>query len=87
MDVFGRMSLPSREPGLKYITYVICRLNHLVAPFTGAWIEITVPTMRVFHRLSLPSRERGLKYSHPVVRRARIGVAPFTGAWIEIPMM
>ena len=33
-------SLPSRERGLKYAEYVDSMVKELVAPFTGAWIEI-----------------------------------------------
>ena len=58
--------------------------DDLVAPFTGAWIEIqlmneTVPTPR-----SLPLRERGLKCPLGGGYDCAWHVAPFTGAWIEI---
>ena len=37
--------------------------NMQVAPFTGAWIEISkLPTAKKFKRWSHPSRVRGLKY-------------------------
>ena len=56
----------------------------MVAPYTGAWIEITEPIAppKIFR--SLPTRERGLKYG---LIRSKVGgfiVAPYTGAWIEI---
>ena len=35
----------------------------LVAPFTGAWIEIGLLVGRLVYLMSLPSRGRGLKYS------------------------
>ena len=35
-----RMSLPSRERGLKFIFFIINLIRIIVAPFTGAWIEI-----------------------------------------------
>ena len=34
-------SLPSRERGLKYMVNLFPEYAHLVAPFTGAWIEIS----------------------------------------------
>ena len=57
-----KMSLPSRERGLKYhITGELDRKIY-VAPFAGAWIEIL--RMKTYYPTfeSLPSRERGLKY-------------------------
>ena len=56
----------------------------IVAPFTGAWIEIQFVPAHGTGAASLPSRERGLKFER--IRRGldRIQVAPFTGAWIEI---
>ena len=55
-----------------------------VAPFTGAWIEISMVSPIVGSRWSLPSRERGLKFVWAVFGGYAIIVAPFTGAWIEI---
>ena len=38
-----------------------------VAPFTGAWIEIVYPVLRLRQRhVSHPSRVRGLKYQPAV---------------------
>ena len=39
------MSLPSRGRGLKYLKYCYRLLHELVAPFTGAWIEIGIPAV------------------------------------------
>ena len=60
---------------------------YTVAPFTGAWIEISSTLkLSAHHAKSHPSRVRGLK---SLVRLgeevSRDKVAPFTGAWIEIP--
>ena len=56
----------------------------MVAPYTGAWIEITLYWYIRGRLPSLPTRERGLKYP-PVLDYAReLTVAPYTGAWIEI---
>ena len=56
----------------------------LVAPFTGAWIEIAHANQRCKALVSLPSRERGLKLFNPKYLLKAVGVAPFAGAWIEI---
>ena len=64
---------------------VMLVMNWLVAPFTGAWIEMltmsdVIPSMSVSH----PSRVRGLKLQIVQPLLAESQVAPFTGAWIEI---
>ena len=56
------MSLPSRERGLKLICSLLRLVVLLVAPFTGAWIEIEQHHRADPRKSSLPSRERGLKY-------------------------
>ena len=57
-----KVSLPSRERGLKLHDHSNSRPSSAVAPLAGAWIEIphghAVFSTRT---LSLPSRERGLK--------------------------
>ena len=55
-----------------------------VAPFAGAWIEITFYLYRCTVAGSLPSRERGLKYKSLVFAILSVFVAPFAGAWIEM---
>ena len=55
-----------------------------VAPFAGAWIEITLWLPIETPVMSLPSRERGLKFDYPGVTSIGAFVAPFAGAWIEI---
>ena len=43
---------------------IITIIQIIVAPFAGAWIEITVfPSPGGLQSASLPSRERGLKYA------------------------
>ena len=56
----------------------------MVAPYTGAWIEICHIHRHFLHNKSLPTRERGLKFT--VLQRfcRNFNVAPYTGAWIEI---
>ena len=57
----------------------------IVAPFTGAWIEIYLsPLLILYVILSHPSRVRGLKCITTQLLVHLIRVAPFTGAWIEI---
>ena len=36
----------------------------MVAPFTGAWIEMTNKSNKTLDTMSLPSRGRGLKLDH-----------------------
>ena len=63
------------------------RARSYVAPFAGAWIEITLPPFFDMRLWSLPSRERGLKYIIPQIQKGGDMVAPFAGAWIEIPSL
>ena len=56
----------------------------MVAPFTGAWIEIGDQAQQGVGLRSLPSRERGLKFVGLDRQVVHVPVAPFTGAWIEI---
>ena len=63
---------------------IFCPKRERVAPFAGAWIEITNSVPQETARTSLPSRERGLKYL-PWDMMHQLGlVAPFAGAWIEM---
>ena len=56
-----------------------------VAPFVGAWIEMSISTAPYhFFLQSLPSWERGLKSSPTCEELKPIPVAPFVGAWIEM---
>ena len=57
----------------------------MVAPFTGAWIEIAnMFSMPISIAMSHPSRVRGLKLEKAGIVEDDGYVAPFTGAWIEI---
>ena len=79
------LSLPSRERGLKCRTGFFITNKDYVAPFAGAWIEITeVFPADSTEVQSLPSRERGLKLPMNWNMRLTLRVAPFAGAWIEI---
>ena len=59
-------------------------MDVLVAPFAGAWIEITPKIVFPATIKSLPSRERGLKWRTGTLLSYCDSVAPFAGAWIEI---
>ena len=77
-------SLPSRERGLKPGEMRRGFPRHIVAPFTGAWIETgLISIFQSQKSLSLPSRERGLKQNNLNYECKLLIVAPFTGAWIE----
>ena len=56
----------------------------MVAPYTGAWIEIRLLVECPNDALSLPTRERGLKFNFYIYYTSMSAVAPYTGAWIEI---
>ena len=57
----------------------------IVAPFTGAWIEISCDRSdKPPRQWSHPSRVRGLKCRCCIFTCHISTVAPFTGAWIEI---
>ena len=61
-QIMERMSLPSRERGLKFYSKIINDHLSRVAPLAGAWIEISFGSSLQSTRFaSLPSRERGLK--------------------------
>ena len=57
----GGGSLPSRERGLKCTAERGCQAELCVAPFAGAWIEMSTRVSGMMCCTSLPSRERGLK--------------------------
>ena len=56
----------------------------IVAPFVGAWIEISSLMRFIAKYTSLPSWERGLKFTGKNVKSQIVIVAPFVGAWIEM---
>ena len=62
-------------------------MQHIVAPFAGAWIEIVQRKKPDGESWSLPLRERGLKLTVFSTEREAELVAPFAGAWIEIQTM
>jgi len=69
---------------LKYGLYIELKTAKGVAPYTGAWIEISTFGAAWTGIKSLPTRERGLKLVSAMVSANILAVAPYTGAWIEI---
>ena len=77
-------SLPSRERGLKYGVSLFQILSLEVAPFAGAWIEIsTVREVRDAVSVA-PFAGAWIEIQSHVNLYNGFFVAPFAGAWIEI---
>ncbi|WP_404351908.1 hypothetical protein [Caproicibacterium sp. XB2] len=80
-------SLPTRERGLKSLPESPRIKTDMVAPYTGAWIEIR-------YIRSAGRRARVAPYTGAWIEIAKESscnssfntVAPYTGAWIEIPV-
>ena len=77
-------SLPSRERGLKYIRPIVIRRIGLVAPFTGAWIEINMAQTVIQEIQVAPFTGAWIEIRRWECPCCPAAVAPFTGAWIEI---
>ena len=58
-------SLPTRECGLKSLSYVPTCTSWQVTPYAGVWIEISWSRNALSNSRSLPTRECGLKYKLP----------------------
>ena len=85
LRVGDRMSLPSRERGLKLATAMMIGLPSIVAPFTGAWIEINKNNNKKNKKRVAPFTGAWIEIrkKHALTTMG-MKVAPFTGAWIEI---
>ncbi len=61
-------------------------MSFAVAPFTGAWVEILKPFLRLLLIAVAPFTGAWVEISD-LYRVAVPGwrVAPFTGAWVEMP--
>ena len=59
----------------------------MVAPFAGAWIEITVKKTSSFKSYVAPFAGAWIEIKILVMRASIIPVAPFAGAWIEIMVL
>ena len=75
MDL-AKMSLPSRERGLKSGSPVAAAASGNVAPLAGAWIEMSRLKWKYCTSPSLPSRERGLKCQRAHGPGSRVGRSP-----------
>ena len=58
--------------------------NSAVAPYTGAWIEITLPKEVIQSLLVAPYTGAWIEILLECNRSSQTLVAPYTGAWIEI---
>ena len=56
----------------------------VVAPFAGAWIEITVALFDANEDVVAPFAGAWIEISVAVTSVTFLSVAPFAGAWIEI---
>ena len=55
-----------------------------VAPYVGAWIEITTPSTKTAVRLVAPYVGAWIEIFWPIFIKQQRVVAPYVGAWIEI---
>ena len=81
------MSHPSRVRGLKWVRNAGRGRRKMVAPFTGAWIEIS-PITYIRDNTDVVAPFTGAWIEIGAGTGAFVGgaVAPFTGAWIEITL-
>ena len=80
-------SLPSRERGLKLIKSKMPLILKTVAPFAGAWIEISlIPSLKKYWIVA-PFAGAWIEISVSTDIPVSCAVAPFAGAWIEIVLL
>ena len=80
------VSFPLRERGLKLDYLCQDKIQTLVVPLAGTWIETFPGGDGGSKGRSFPLRERGLKLSNPVYRYIPVIVVPLAGTWIETRM-
>ena len=70
--------------GLKLLTVVFTFTQQPVAPYTGAWIEIS--HWHGVKKLAIVAPYTGawIEISYGLLAFLYVSVAPYTGAWIEI---
>ena len=78
------MSLPSRERGLKLMHDKKLVKMEKVAPFAGAWIEMTCGTLWLMLSIVAPFAGAWIEIRKFKGINVSSQVAPFAGAWIEI---
>ena len=82
-----KQSHPSRVRGLKY--WRLCRplKGRVVAPFTGAWIEMSSAAFPMSSKDVAPFTGAWIEIQDADQHQMELAlVAPFTGAWIEMAM-
>ena len=80
-----QLSLPTRERGLKYLWLSPLQRDSRVAPYTGAWIEISSDRWKCRRGIVAPYTGAWIEIKRPWKPPVWIlKVAPYTGAWIEI---
>ncbi len=78
-------SHPTWVRGLKLIFPIYSNCKSYVAPYMGAWIEITgYAPLASKNTQSHPTWVRGLKLNQGQINLVDMVVAPYMGAWIEI---
>ena len=78
------MSLPTRERGLKS-AFLNRRIKfYIVAPYTGAWIEMRAADWVNEQSMVAPYTGAWIEIVACRVDSLLVRVAPYTGAWIEI---
>ena len=77
-------SLPTRERGLKSVNPFLISYNLIVAPYTGAWIEMLLFCFNGKTDNVAPYTGAWIEMSVLALCLDRGSVAPYTGAWIEI---
>ena len=77
-------SHPPRVRGLKLLLRRDKALVLLVAPYTGAWIEIRITINVIYTRLVAPYTGAWIEIISSRCSMSPVRVAPYTGAWIEI---
>ena len=77
-------SLPSRGRGLKLFDSSHSESIAVVAPFTGAWIEINLLFSQEETVPVAPFTGAWIEIQTLLALAPPDNVAPFTGAWIEI---
>ena len=84
--VLGKLSLPSRERGLKWSCSQHVKGQGLVAPLAGAWIEISPALYTSTAANVAPLAGAWIEIAALFFTAVPIPVAPLAGAWIEMPL-
>ncbi len=72
--------------GLKLGVRLLYKSLNMVAPHTGAWIEIVVEKSTSSSLLVAPHTGAWIEITGKIANINRCYVAPHTGAWIEIQL-